>query len=134
MYGRLLCDYLDDPSHLFVISSDFCHWGRRFGFMHHDRSEGPVHASIEALDRRGMALIERGDGAAFAAYLAAHGNTICGRHPIGVFLACAAACRTPLATRFTHYAQSSRAMTQADSSVSYATAVCVPAEAPPGQG
>ena len=27
-YGKLLSKYLADPSTLFVISSDFCHWGR----------------------------------------------------------------------------------------------------------
>lgn len=26
-YGKLLSKYLADPSNLFVISSDFCHWG-----------------------------------------------------------------------------------------------------------
>jgi AmmeMemoRadiSam system protein B len=26
-YGKLLSKYLLDPSNLFVISSDFCHWG-----------------------------------------------------------------------------------------------------------
>jgi hypothetical protein len=31
-YGALLAPYLDDPSNAFVISSDFCHWGRRFSF------------------------------------------------------------------------------------------------------
>lgn len=27
-YGELLAPYLADPSNLFVISSDFCHWGK----------------------------------------------------------------------------------------------------------
>jgi len=26
-YGKLLSKYLADPQNLFVISSDFCHWG-----------------------------------------------------------------------------------------------------------
>jgi MEMO1 family protein len=29
-YGEIFRPYLEDPSSLFVISSDFCHWG-----MHH---------------------------------------------------------------------------------------------------
>ena len=28
MYGDLFAKYLNDPSNLFVISSDFCHWGK----------------------------------------------------------------------------------------------------------
>lgn len=31
-YGQLLAPYLADPSNLFIISSDFCHWGSRFKF------------------------------------------------------------------------------------------------------
>ena len=27
-YGKILSPYLEDPENLFVISSDFCHWGR----------------------------------------------------------------------------------------------------------
>ena len=38
-YGRLLAPYFDDPSSLFVISSDFCHWGSRFSYNYYD----PLH-------------------------------------------------------------------------------------------
>ncbi len=27
-YGQIFSKYLADPSNLFVISSDFCHWGK----------------------------------------------------------------------------------------------------------
>lgn len=37
-YGALLAPYLDDPSNLFVISSDFCHWGMRFNYTHYKQS------------------------------------------------------------------------------------------------
>ena len=124
VYGRVLADYLDDASNLFVISSDFCHWGNRFGFTYHDKSAGPIHKSVEQLDRLGMRLIEGGDPAAFTAYLEQHGNTICGRHPIGVLMNALKSCRTRFTTRFVRYAQSSQAVTMSDSSVSYATAVC----------
>ena len=29
-YGKMFAKYLNDPENLFVISSDFCHWGSRF--------------------------------------------------------------------------------------------------------
>ncbi len=38
-YGALLSQYLHDPANLFVISSDFCHWGTRFNFTHFDASK-----------------------------------------------------------------------------------------------
>lgn len=70
-YGKLLSKYLADPNTLFVISSDFCHWGKalrkdsiknmlfplifpgkRFRYTYYDKACGPIHASIESLDRK----------------------------------------------------------------------------------
>ncbi|KAL3230662.1 hypothetical protein RNJ44_01111 [Nakaseomyces bracarensis] len=30
--GRVLAPYLADPENIFIVSSDFCHWGRRFSY------------------------------------------------------------------------------------------------------
>lgn len=49
-------------------------------------NHGAIHKSIEALDRMGMEIIETGDPDAFKQYLQEYENTICGRHPISVFL------------------------------------------------
>eukprot|EP00239_Pterosperma_sp_CCMP1384_P000291 CAMPEP_0197850244 /NCGR_PEP_ID=MMETSP1438-20131217/14748_1 /TAXON_ID=1461541 /ORGANISM="Pterosperma sp., Strain CCMP1384" /LENGTH=247 /DNA_ID=CAMNT_0043463301 /DNA_START=104 /DNA_END=848 /DNA_ORIENTATION=+ len=81
LYGRLLSKYMDDPGNIFIISSDFCHWGKRFNFTFYDKRQGPIHKSIEALDHAGMEIIERSDPAAFSQYLVDFENTICGRHP-----------------------------------------------------
>ena len=181
-YGRLLAPYLDDSSNLFIVSSDFCHWGKRFSYTFYDpaqasaaggggqgrpgrgqqqqlsggallvrmclagpglaclvpgtntlltlpsavvRVQGPIHASIERLDRQGMALIEAQDAAGFTAYLKQHGNTICGRHPTALLLHALRHCATKHSVRFTKYDQSHRCTTEQDSSVSYASAVVV---------
>lgn len=50
-YGKLLAPYLADPQNLFVISSDFCHWGKRFSYTYYDESCGTIHKSIEKLDK-----------------------------------------------------------------------------------
>jgi len=35
LYGKVLAKYMNDgEENLFVISSDFCHWGRSFDFMY----------------------------------------------------------------------------------------------------
>ena len=78
-YGKILAPYCEgpsvfgcwvplltqcliaDPGTLFVLSSDFCHWGSRFGFVYHDKRAGPIHKCIEWLDRTGMAQIESMD-------------------------------------------------------------------------
>ncbi|KAJ2758751.1 hypothetical protein H4S06_002558 [Coemansia sp. BCRC 34490] len=114
-YGKMLAPYLADEENLFVISSDFCHWGSRFRFtLYRDEdsqafvhlgttrstpataaaaaaSAGaaaqPIWKSISDLDWMGMREIARLDHRAFARYLEETDNTICGRHPIGVLLA-----------------------------------------------
>lgn len=49
-YGKLLSKYLADPDNLFIISSDFCHWGGRFNYQYYDKSWGDIHQSIQKLD------------------------------------------------------------------------------------
>ena len=84
-YGRLLQPYLADRGIFAVVSSDFCHWGPRFGYAptYPDAdADVPAHEYIARLDRRGMDLIESQRPGAFADYLRETSNTICGRHPI----------------------------------------------------
>ncbi|KAA8525519.1 hypothetical protein F0562_007374 [Nyssa sinensis] len=122
MYGRMLAKYVDDPNNFFSVSSDFCHWGSRFNYVHYDKKHGAIHESIEALDRMGMEIIEIGDPDAFKQYLLEFDNTICGRHPISVFLHMLRNCSAKIKIKFLRYEQSSRCKTMRDSSVSYASA------------
>lgn len=126
-FGQLLAPYLADPDNLFVISSDFCHWGQRFKFTYYNKSDGEIWESIERLDKAGMDIIESLDHGAFSEYLKKYHNTICGRHPIGVLLGAITALRQhgnghQFSMQFVKYAQSSRCRTMKDSSVSYASA------------
>lgn len=50
-YGKIFAPYLADPQTLFVISSDFCHWGKRFRYTYQDKSHGEIYKSIEHLDK-----------------------------------------------------------------------------------
>eukprot|EP00966_Prymnesium_polylepis_P114433 2644409-Prymnesium_polylepis.2 len=43
--------HLTKPENLFVISSDFCHWGKRFRFTPFSDRGNEIHKSIEQLDR-----------------------------------------------------------------------------------
>lgn len=38
-YGAILGPYLDDPANVFIVSSDFCHWGRRFSYTHYNEEQ-----------------------------------------------------------------------------------------------
>ncbi|CAH9099804.1 unnamed protein product [Cuscuta europaea] len=122
MYGKFLAKYADDPTNFFSVSSDFCHWGSRFRYTYYDKTHGEIHKSIEELDKRGMDIIETGDPDAFQEYLSKTENTICGRHPISVFLHMAKNCSTKMKIKFLRYEQSSQCKSMRDSSVSYASA------------
>ena len=58
---RSLVPFMKDPKTVFVVSSDFCHWGRNFDFTYYDESKGAVWQSIEALDKEGVQFIESQD-------------------------------------------------------------------------
>jgi predicted class III extradiol MEMO1 family dioxygenase len=58
----------------------------RYKYTYYNENHGAIHKSIEALDRMGMEIIEVGSTDAFSQYMQEYKNTICGRHPISVFL------------------------------------------------
>jgi AmmeMemoRadiSam system protein B len=87
------------------------------------QDKGPIWKSIQWLDEEGIRAIETGAPAPFSEYLAAHRNTICGRHPIGVLLNMLAHAQGRHSVQFKKYDQSSKCEGPADSSVSYAAAV-----------
>jgi MEMO1 family protein len=186
-FGKLLAPYIADPENAFVISTDFCHWGSRFGYtyyldsapspalsplslpngitsssgeaaatdLHTDpdlaqgrdlgsresprRNEPVIHESIAHMDRACMCAIATGKHAAFLDALSDTGNTICGRHPIGVFMAGweeversqkasgdeAGAQAGKGRFRFVRYERSSDVLSTRDSSVSYVSAFAV---------
>lgn len=155
-YGKILAPYLADPTSIFVISSDFCHWGQRFSYTYYipesPSAEGsakasgyslgrrdkrptspPIHESIAKLDKLSMDAIEGGKHDDFLNNLAETGNTVCGRHPIGVTMAAIEVLREEAKIaggekgtfKFIRYERSSDVEDISDSSVSYASAVAV---------
>lgn len=64
-YGKVFAKYFDDPKNLFIFSSDFCHWGDRFKFTHHEPTDGQIWQSIEKLDGEAMNLIQKHEFKAF---------------------------------------------------------------------
>ncbi|KAL3068027.1 hypothetical protein niasHT_038017 [Heterodera trifolii] len=125
-YGRIFAHYISDPSNLFVISSDFCHWGQRFRYTPIESNSGrPIHEQIANLDQQGMNAIATLDPTIFNEYLKKSQNTICGRNPICVMLQAAEYFRQmnnhTAELRFLKYAQSNKCRSMSDSSVSYAS-------------
>ncbi|KAI5369706.1 Putative MEMO1 family protein [Septoria linicola] len=141
--GRILAEYLDDPENAFVISSDFAHWGSRFRYTYYQPTSGPavdlrssaptprspaIHESIKNVDFVCMGACESGKHQHWLDTLEDTGNTVCGRHPIGVIMAAVEEVRKKRGDeatgqfRFVQYDRSSLVNKVSDSSVSYASA------------
>ena len=145
--GKALAPYLQNPDNAFVISSDFAHWGTRFRYTYYGPASGnatslrtsdrepknpPIHESIKQVDFECMGACESGSHQKWLDVLAETGNTVCGRHPIGVMMAAIEELEKESGSeagerkfRFVRYERSSECKRIADSSVSYASAFAV---------
>ena len=147
-FGELLAPYLADTGNVFIISSDFAHWGQRFRYTAYlpdlndvdsittlssrtsDVPDNPtIFESIERLDRIIMDRISAGCHKTYLHALNKTGNTVCGRHPIGIILAALEVLvqerrinENETSFRFIRYCRSMDCETVQDSSVSYASA------------
>jgi AmmeMemoRadiSam system protein B len=121
LFGQIFSEYLKDPKSLFIISSDFCHWGRNFDYRIYDKKFGEIHQYIEKLDKEGIGFIEKQDPQGFHNYLEETDNTICGRNPISVFLNALVNSGMQTQTRLLFYKQSNQVKNTSQSSVSYAS-------------
>lgn len=152
-YGQILAPYLADPTSVFVVSSDFCHWGERFQYTYYlpaspsanakgyslkrkdeAPSDPPIFESIGKLDKLAMDAIEGGKHRAFLSNLRETGNTVCGRHPISVVLAAleiiqesrkASGADEKGRFKFIRYERNTDVEDIRDSSVSYASAIAI---------
>ena len=106
-YGRLLSPIINRPDVFCIVSTDFCHYGRRFQYLPTPSTLPllPLSSSsssttttttttttmelyqyITQLDHEGMRLIELQKPGGFADYLKRTKNTICGRHAVQTWL------------------------------------------------
>lgn len=82
-----LLDRLADPGTVFLVSSDFTHFGRRFGYLPFEPADADdARRLLRDLDMGAIEPVLRCDPAAFQEHLARTGDTVCGREPIAAFL------------------------------------------------
>ncbi|KAM0365624.1 hypothetical protein ACHAO7_010065 [Fusarium culmorum] len=103
-FAKVLLPYLKDPENAFIVSSDFCHWGRNFSYQVYSPDNNPanlvnlrtsdraptepsIHETIRMIDEAAMEAVKSGSHDDFLATLKQTKNTVCGRHPIGVMMA-----------------------------------------------
>lgn len=141
-----LLPFVGNEENHFIISSDFCHWGSRFGYtkiltnksatldsleadIHSLRFSSmlkdiPVHEGIELLDRMALQIATKGSASEWKEYIRVSGNTICGQKPIAVILQLLEKYRSNESGdvfEWLGYSQSNPARSSKDSRVSYAS-------------
>ena len=109
---------LDDGDTLFVVSSDFTHYGASFGYLPFQPNGAEyVAEELRRLDFGAIEAVRRLDARGFASYVADTGITVCGRGPISAFLNAA---REELAGEVLRYYTSLDVTGDYEHSVSYA--------------
>lgn len=81
--ARALARYLWRPDTLWVVSSDFTHYGRSFGYKPFNDNEPE---RVRELDHGAIDLICQDDVEGFQRYIHETGATICGATPIAILL------------------------------------------------
>ena len=115
--ARVLAKVVDDSTVL-VVSSDFTHWGDRFGYtpsLGKDPRQG-----LRRLDLGAVEYILGGDATGFLAHCARTGATICGRNPIALTLKVLARIGWEKPGKVLDYTTSGELTGDFSSSVSYA--------------
>jgi AmmeMemoRadiSam system protein B/AmmeMemoRadiSam system protein A len=119
---------LDDGKTLFVFSSDFTHYGPRFGYEPFGPTAGAA-GRIRELDAEALDHLSRLDADAFRAFVRAKDATICGRNGLATMLELLRRIAPRAeATLLAHWASGEMPGSRDDSSVDYA-AVCFTREA-----
>lgn len=77
---------LHDPKTLFVFSSDFTHYGPRYGYTPFGESGRAAREKIRAQNAEAVDLLLKKDAQGFRSYLDRTHDSICGRHGLGVLL------------------------------------------------
>jgi len=109
---------------LFIISSDFCHYGSKFDYKPSFKGSNlSLNENISILDHNGFDNLNDSDPiAAFTDYLKFTGNTICGREAIFLFLQILEKSNIKGRWELIDYSQSNILNSTDDNSVSYLSA------------
>jgi hypothetical protein len=123
---------LDDGRTIFVASSDFVHYGKRYSFVPFGETPAEAGDRLRALDDRAVALVAARDAAALRAFLAETGHNACGRHPLLVLMELLRLRGSEAsATLVARYASSDLPFVRDASSVGYASLAFSPGETGP---
>lgn len=129
--ARALADRLWNPGTLWIISSDFTHYGSAFGYV---PFRDDVPRRLEELDRAAIDRILGRDQAGFHDYLERTGATVCGALPVELLLATLAHVDAAVHVELVEYTNSGRLTHDYSHTVSYASIAVIEPDASHGEG
>lgn len=110
-YGKIFAKYITDPTCAFAISSDFCHWGIRYGYTYLDKEwmkDGVISDSIKTLDLLAAEKIAVMDIQGYVDYDKKYKSPICGKRAILITMSAMEAAGLKPKGEVAHYSQSDR--------------------------
>ncbi|CAI5757259.1 unnamed protein product [Candida verbasci] len=145
-----LLPFVENEENHFIISSDFCHWGSRFGYTKYltieedgkpnlqkldsqlssissfgkfKKGDLEIFESIEMLDKLALKIASSGSSLDWKNYIKTSGNTICGQKPISIILKLLESYKlnSDQVFNWIGYSQSNPVKRSNESSVSYAS-------------
>lgn len=122
--ARRLAEILPEDS-IYIISSDFCHYGSRFGYSpQFNNDESEISKSIERMDIEGFNCLNNSIDPieCLSKYLNQTRNTICGRNSIILLLEIFKQSKIKGSWELIDYSQSNQIKSSKDCSVSYLAA------------
>ncbi|MFO7820517.1 MAG: AmmeMemoRadiSam system protein B [Lentisphaeria bacterium] len=125
--AAVLADHLWDPETLWVISSDFTHYGSSFGYT---PFRDNIPERLRELDRGAIDRICTLDVKGFQRYLDDTGATICGSTPIGLLLSAVNSVSEDVTAEEVMYSTSGEITGDHRQSVSYASIAFYSSPAP----
>ena len=123
-YGKIFAKYLNDPSCVFAISSDFCHWGDRYDYKYLNKEwmnkEGDtISDSITMLDLLAAEKITDLDIQGYVEYSDEYKSPICGKNAIIIAMSAMEEVGFKGTGELAHYSQSDKVTSEDMFSVSY---------------
>ncbi len=118
----VLRNELWQPRTLWILSTDFTHYGRAFGYLPFRNN---IAENLEKLDMKAVELIQRQDGAGFLDYIERTGATICGQTAIALLLFCLQKVKEPVHAKLLDYNTSGAVTGDYSHTVSYVSMACM---------
>lgn len=117
---KSLQQHFDDDSSLFIISTDFCHWGPNYDFFP-GKEESDLDSFVNKLDKEALDAIVEQNLEKFDDHCSRTNNNICGKTPVRVLISLMNNSKHKYSVELLDYTKTIPVKSMEDSTVGYAS-------------